>query len=213
MIATSQPKDLTSPTGYCSHRNHAKCPYRPGGVNENGIALSDGGFYMCPCSCHMSQKHAVQGKRLQVSLAARKSVVAQLVSENPADPATPKVSAATRARSADLVSDGPEPKASRKPAAKQAIRPVKLAKATPKGKTGRPAKTTAQKAMKPVERKVLGKPGLNTAEKQRVRVRMALILREAKDFDDRERAYIEAHWLKYIDPDLDKARREAAAAK
>lgn len=258
--------DLNSPTGYCKHRNHKKCPYRPGGACENGIATSAGGFYMCPCSCHMQQKHAVQGKRLQVSLDARKAKLAGLRPET--DAGTPATAAdlaeladkgvasagietpewlggalagltvseamaekPAKARKAkSVVVDGTEfdtEPDERKPDAgprrKSVVatlvadhaapeKPATAPKAAGKGKVQRPAKSTASAAPKPA------KEGLTSAEKRNVRVRMAAILRGQLDpatarITSREMDYIEAHWLKYIDPDLDKARREAAAAK
>jgi hypothetical protein len=343
------PKDITSPTGYCSHRNHKKCPYRPGGISENGIALSGGGFYMCPCSCHMTQKHAVQGKRLQTSLAARRAAVTteeigkadaetlRIAQDAPVPASTTRKAAEnsskkiaetspksgttqgkqsnlsgvgerpqnredtemtkTTANAIEITSIGPnglkdatfhvhaagcadikrgikatgkgevtadyrraekndmivksfrdmveqdysdimaENEGStwedytgeyrifpcvtfpedRKPAelvdaakAKVAAKKAPAKKAAPKDAQ---AKATPAKAAKSA-----AKEGLSTAEKRDVRIKMAAVLREMRTspinpLTAREMAYVEAHWLKYIDPDMDKARREAAAAR
>lgn len=51
------PDGTTGKTGWCSHGRHDRCPYRPGGPCEGGIARSEeagGGRYMCPCECHSS---------------------------------------------------------------------------------------------------------------------------------------------------------------
>lgn len=68
---------------------------------------------------------------------------------------------------------------------------------------------------------------LGNAQKQSVRYWMAALLRDAINDDQTAQglseqtgiedmnlvvAYLEDHWLQYIDPDKDKARREAAAA-
>lgn len=248
--APKPPADLNSPTGYCSHRNHAKCPYRPGGACENGIGLSDGGFYMCPCSCHMQQKHAVNGKRVQLNVqagaAARKEArqaevkvaakqfdaelkaaapgISKLLNDLPATLATatqqaseardekPKKQQANAGKSvvATILADHtPAAKtASRKPAPASRKSTESALKASGKGK----ASTAA--AVKPQATN----GGLSTAEKKEVRIKMAATLRAMSSstlyaLDEREMAYVEAHWLKYIDPDLDKARRDAAAAK
>jgi hypothetical protein len=343
---------LDSPTGYCRNRNHKQCGYRPGGATENGIALSDGGFYMCPCSCHAQQKHAVQGKRLQVSLAARKAAIAEqnpetatgtpataadlaeladkgverksvvatiLADHSPDQPAKPaKKTAETSPKSehtqgkqssftgvgetaktpretkmtkttadaieitsigpngisdatfhvhaagcadikrgikvgkgntvaanysraekndmivasfremveqdfADIMAENPDETwesytneyrifpcvtfpEDRRPAALVEAAKAKVAKA----KASSPAKAAKAAAAK--------QESLTTAEKRAVRVKMAAVLRaphrqQLTSWTEREMAYVEAHWLKYIDPDLDKARREAAAGK
>lgn len=163
--------DPTSPTGYCKHRNHKKCPYRPGGACENGIALSDGGFYMCPCDCHAEQRKPAPVEALQ-------RVVAEAVSNG----------------------HGIE------------------------AKEERPAKSPkAAKAPKPSAEPTK----LGNAQKQAVRYAMAAVLRQAFSAEELIKnpggeldgipvelvsEYLEAHWLQYIDPDKDKARREAAAA-
>jgi type IV secretory pathway VirB10-like protein len=72
--SVKEPTDLTSVTGYCGNRAHKRCPYHEGGKAANGIALSDGGFYMCPCHCHEHQAEAVRDRRLEVSLQRRKEV-------------------------------------------------------------------------------------------------------------------------------------------
>lgn len=205
---TDSPQDLTSKTGYCTHRNHKKCPYRPGGACENGIALSDGGFYMCPCSCHMQQKHAVQGKRLQVSLAARKEAVA---ADPPIEPWNEVGAKARKSVVATILADH-APKARKSAPAKGRPASPKSTESTPKQSGKGKASTAAKAAPKPA------KEGLTTAEKRDVRIKMAAVLREMRTaplnpLSAREMAYVEAHWLKYIDPDLDKARRDAAAAK
>jgi len=193
------PEDLTSPTGYCSHRNHSKCPYRPGGKCENGIATSDGGFYMCPCSCHISQTYAVKGKRLQASLAARKAAIEAGSAKAGKDAAE---AFARKSVVATLVADH-KPKARKgRPASPRSTETAP--KRAGKGKASTAAKTAPAANL-----------SLTTAEKRAVRIKMAAVLRAMQDdgMTKREMAYVEAHWLKYIDPDLDKARREAAAAK
>jgi hypothetical protein len=75
--SVKEPTDLTSVTGYCGNRAHKRCPYHEGGKAANGIALSDGGFYMCPCDCHNYQEEAVRDRRLEVSLQARKEAIAE----------------------------------------------------------------------------------------------------------------------------------------
>lgn len=211
------PERTGGPTGYCSNRNHKKCPYRPGGKCENGIAMPNGGFYMCSCSCHAPQKHAVIGQRDAFARAraaedkAKASVAAQFT-EDPADEAVeqPKAEKPARARKsvvATLVADHTAPG-----------KPATALKASGKGKGQRPAKPGgiggAKAALKPA------KEGLSTVEKREARIKMAAVLRAvgrgmvpADRLTAREMVYVEAHWLKYIDPDMDKARREAAAAK
>lgn len=59
------------PTSYCTHRNHKKCGYGPGGKTENGIVGTGDTFYMCPCKCHEGQAADVARQR-EVLTAARR---------------------------------------------------------------------------------------------------------------------------------------------
>jgi hypothetical protein len=65
-MTSTEVKDPTTVTGYCKTRNHKKCGYREGGPQENGIALTGGGFYMCPCKCHDHQADAVAAKQREL---------------------------------------------------------------------------------------------------------------------------------------------------
>lgn len=195
------PNDLTSKTGYCTSYNHKRCPYRPGGACENGIALSDGGFYMCPCDCHAEQKAA---KRTEPEWSGLKGTDSPNYSGPITNPPLDKL----REVVSEAAANG------------QAIEAVEA-------KAERPAKSPkAPKAPKPTEPKP-APTKLGNAEKQAVRYAMAAILRDAFNDDQTVQglyeqtgiedmnlvvAYLEDHWLQYIDPDKDKARREAAAA-
>ncbi len=44
----------TSATGWCTHDRHTRCRYGPSREFPDGIGLSGGGTYMCPCGCHSS---------------------------------------------------------------------------------------------------------------------------------------------------------------
>lgn len=225
--------DPTSPTGYCKHRNHKKCPYRPGGACENGIALSDGGFYMCPCDCHAEQATPVKLKKARLAKPYTEPEWSGLKGTDspnysgPVEAAVAKTVAALDANKAELeamiegqVESMPE---ITKAEANREVR------AAVKAAAERPAKSPKAKAPKPkAEPKPSAEPTkLGNAQKQAVRYWMAAILRDAltddataqalhEDLDGIDlnlvSAYLEDHWLQYIDPDKDKARREAAAA-
>lgn len=191
------PTDLTSKTGYCSSYNHKRCPYRQGGACENGIALSDGGFYMCPCDCHAEQAAPVKLKKARL-----------------AKPHTEPEWSGLKGTDSPNYSG---------PVEKVAVIEQQIEKPA-KAKKAAPAKSPkAPKAAKPSAEPTK----LGNAEKQAVRYEIAALLRGHFDLANFPAldgtnldgiapelivAYIEDHWLQYIDPDKDKARREAAAA-
>jgi hypothetical protein len=223
MTTPTAPEDF-GPTGYCRNRNHKKCPYTTGGKLEHGLNLSNGEFYMCPCSCHDGQRDAdgqvmeLEGTGLPAdttnpttveAVAATVAEIDRLAAEGDTDTAAAHVVAGT---GVDPSQEKEMATTKRAPAKKAAAK-----KATPR-------KTAAKTAARPAAKAVAAKPkkdGLTNHQQQGVRRLMANVLDEMlARFDelkvnDPELAevtrkdaavYLEGRWLKYIDPDKDRAR-------
>lgn len=210
MTTIEKPREAElSVTGYCKHRNHKKCPYRPGGACENGITLSDGGFYMCPCDCHAEQATAVKLKAKRLA--------------KPAAP-EPEWSGLKGTDSPNYY--GPVQAAAAKAAADNVV--LALDNNRDELEAVIEKQATPAKSRKPKRAADEGEmTKLGNTEKQAVRQEMAVLLKHYFSLDNFPAldgtalegvapelilAYVEDR-LRYIDPDLSRDRRMAARAR
>jgi len=85
--------DLGS-TGHCSFGRHQNCQHGPGNKFPNGIGLSDGSRYMCPCECHQDG-----GEQPKQTAAEKRATTARITKRKAArDEQAKEVAAAAAAK-------------------------------------------------------------------------------------------------------------------